>query len=232
MQIVIFCGGLATRLKNLAKNKPKSMMDINGKPFLEYQIDNIKKYDIKDIVLCVGHLSEQIIDYFGNGEKFNVNIKYSHDGEKPLGPIGALKKAEPLLKKDFFIMYGDSYLSVNFKDVYNFYKKYDKAACMVVYKNKDKYDKSNLIIKDNLVLGYGDKQRTKDMVYIDYGASLLSKKTLYNLKDDTFYSTGDFFSKLIKNHELLAYEVKTRFYHIGNPEALEELRKYIKTQRL
>lgn len=231
MQIVIFCGGLATRLKNLAKNKPKSMIDINGKPFLEYQINNVKKYDIKDIVLCVGHLSEQIIDYFGNGEKFNVNIKYSHDDEKPLGPIGALKKAEPLLKEDFFIMYGDSYLSVDFKDVYNFYKKYDKSACMVVYKNQDKYDKSNLIIKDNLVLGYGDKERTKDMVYIDYGTSLLSKKTLDNLKEDIFYSTGDFFSKLIKNHDLLVYEVKTRFYHIGNPEALEELRKYIKTQK-
>lgn len=230
MQIAILCGGLATRLKNLAKNKAKSMIDINGKPFLEYQINNVKKYDIKDIVLCVGYLSEQIIDYFGNGEKFGVNIKYSHDGEKPLGPIGALKKAENLLKKDFFIMYGDSYLSVNFKDVYNFYKKYDKPACMVIYKNQDKYDKSNLIIKDNLVLGYGDKERTKDMVYIDYGTSLLDKKTLNTLQEDTYCSTGDFFSGLIKNHELLAYEVKSRFYHIGNPEALKEFREYIKTQ--
>lgn len=228
MQIVIFCGGLATRLGSLAKKTPKSMMDINGKPFLKYQIKNVSKFGIKDIVLCVGHLSEQIIDYFENGEKFGVNITYSHDGERPLGPIGALKKAAHLLKNDFFIMYGDSYLSVDFNDVYTFHKKHDKPACMVVYKNQDKYDKSNLIIKENLVVGYGDKDRTKDMIYIDYGTSILSKKTLDSLKEDTFYSTGDFFSKLIKNNELLAYEIKNRFYHIGNPDALEELKQHLK----
>ena len=94
MQIVIFCGGLATRLGSLAKNIPKSMIDFNGKPFLEYQINNVKKQGIKDIVLCVGHLSKKIEEYFGNGSKLDVNIQYSYDGEKPLGPIGALKKAE------------------------------------------------------------------------------------------------------------------------------------------
>ena len=94
MQMVILCGGLATRLGSIAKDVPKSMIKIKNKPFLEYQIDNLKKHSIKDIVLCVGHLSEQIENYFGNGKKFGVSIKYSYDKDKPLGPIGALKNAE------------------------------------------------------------------------------------------------------------------------------------------
>jgi len=227
MQIVIFCGGLATRLGELAKEIPKSMIDIDGKPFLEHQIDNLKKQGVKDIILCVGHLSEKIIDYFGDGSKFGVKIKYSPDGEKPLGPIGALKKAEALLDDLFFIMYGDSYVSVDFDKIYNFFMKHDKPACMVVYKNYDKYDKSNLIVKENLVVGYGDKNKSVDMIFIDYGTSLLTKKTLEKVPSNKLYSTGEFFDDLIGKNELLAFEATKRFYHIGNLEALEELRAYI-----
>jgi len=230
MQIVIICGGLATRLGELTKNIPKSMMDVDGKPFLQHQIENLKKHGFDEFILCVGYLSKKIKNYFGNGEKFEVKIKYSYDGEKPLGPIGAIKNAEDLLDEDFFILYGDSYLTVDYKKAYSKYKKCKKPACMVVYKNYNKYDKSNLIIKNNLVVGYGEDARTKDMVYVDYGTSILSKKTLDLIPENTMFSTGEFFSKLIENKELCAFEAKKRFYHIGNPEALEELRKYIKNQ--
>ena len=228
MQMVILCGGLATRLGDLAKNIPKSMTEIEGKPFLEYQIENLKKHSIKDIILCVGHLSEKIEGYFGNGKHFGVNIKYSRDGDRPLGPIGAVKNAEPLLEDVFLIMYGDSYLSVDFQKIYSNFIQQDKLGLMVVYKNCDKYDKSNLIVKNNMVVGYGEKDRTNDMIYIDYGTSILRKKTLDLVSKNTFYTTGQFFSDLIEKRELLAFEAKKRFYHIGNPKALDEFRKFIR----
>ncbi len=227
MQMVILCGGLATRLGDLSKSTPKSMININDKPFLWYQINNLKEYNIKDILLCVGHLSEEIERYFHDGSKFNVNIKYSYDGAKLLGPIGALKNAESLLEDEFFIMYGDSYLSVDYNKVYDFYKEKNKPACMVVYKNMDKYDKSNLIVKDNMVVGYKIKERSEEMIYIDYGTSIINKKTLQFVPKNEFFSTGDFFSKLIEKNNLAAYIVDKRFYHIGNPEALEEFSNFI-----
>jgi len=230
MQMVILCGGLATRLGNLTKAIPKSMIEIEGKPFLEYQIENVKKHSIEDIILCVGHLSEKIKDYFGNGEQFGVNIKYSDDGDKPLGPIGAVKNAEALVEDVFFIMYGDSYLSVDFQKVYSYFMENNKLGLIVVYKNFDKYDKSNLVIEDNMVVGYGKKDRTKDMIYIDYGTSIIRKKALINVPKNTIYSTGEFFSNLIKKEELLAFEADERFYHIGNPDALEEFRNFIRSQ--
>ena len=230
MQIVILCGGLGTRLSHLTKYTPKSMIQIEGKPFLEYQIENLKKQSIKDIVLCVGHLSEKIEGYFGNGEKFEINIKYSYEKEKLFGPIGALKNAESLLKDTFFIMYGDSYLSVDLHKVHNYFMQYDKPALMVVYKNQDKYDRSNLIVQDNMVIGYGEKERTRDMIYIDYGTSLIRKKILESLPKDTPISTEQFFSDLVKKRELMAFEAEQRFYHIGDLESLEEFRNYIRTK--
>lgn len=230
MQMVILCGGLATRLGDFAKDVPKSMIQIEGKPFLEYQIENLKKHSIKDIVLCVGHLSDQIYNYFGNGKKFGVNIKYSYDGDKPLGPIGALKNAESLLEDIFFIMYGDSYLTLNYQKVHTYFLQHNKLGLMVVYKNIDKYDKSNLIIKNTMIVAYGEKERTPDMIYIDYGTSILRKKSLDLIPKNTFYTTGQFFSDLISKKELLGLESKERFYHIGNPDALEEFRNFIKSQ--
>ena len=107
MQIVILCGGKATRLYPLTKKIPKSMMRFEGKPFLEQQLDLLKKNRIFDIVLCVGYKAEQIKKYFGDGKNFGVEIKYSSDKKKLLGTGGALKKAENLLEDSFLVMWGD-----------------------------------------------------------------------------------------------------------------------------
>lgn len=228
--MVILCGGLATRLGNLSKRIPKSMIQIEGKSFLEYQIENLKKYSIKDIILCVGHLSEKIENYFGNGEKLGVNIKYSYDREKLLGPMGAVKNAESKLEEVFFIMYGDSYISIDFQKVYAFFIKNNKLGLMVVYKNYDKYDNSNLSVKDNMVIGHKASGITDNINYIDYGTSVLRRKSLNLISEDTFCSTEQFFIKLIIKKELLAYEANKRFYHIGTPNSLEEFREFIKNQ--
>ena len=223
MQMIILCGGLATRLGNLVKDIPKSMVQIEGKPFLDHQIENLKKKSIKDIVLCVGHLSKKIESYFGDGSNFDVNIKYSYDGDKLLGPIGALKNAEPLLKNVFFIMYRDSFISVNFKEIYHYFLNQNKLGLMVVYNNNNQYDKSNITVKDNFVIGYGESNAS----YIDYGTSVIRKNALDIVPKNSFFSTGDFFKELIKKQELLAFEAKERFYHIGNPESLEEFKRFI-----
>lgn len=230
MQMVILCGGLATRLGNIAKTTPKSMISVQGKPFLERQIEQLKKHQVKDIVLCVDYLSEKIETYFGNGNKFDVNIQYSHDGDEPLGPIGALKKAELLLNDVFFTMYGDSYVFVDYKKAYNQFIKQDKLAMMTAYQNHDKYDKSNLVIKNGKIVQYGSK-KTKDMTYIDYGVSIFRKNILKQIPSNTFFSTKDLYTNLVEKEQLLAFEVSKRFYHIGNPESLEELRKYIETKK-
>jgi len=222
MQIVIPCGGLATRLGELTKYTPKSMIDINGRPFLELQIELIKKYDFDELVLCIGHLGEKIKDYFGNGKKYGIAIKYSEDNK--LDAIGAIKNAETLLRDSFFMMYGDSYLpTLDFNDMNKKFTQQNKLALMAVWKNNNSIDKSNVKVQTGEVTSVGEP----DSDHIDYGATIMRKNALKIVPTDQPFSTKSFWTKLSNMHELSAYEVTDRFYHIGNKEGLNELKTLI-----
>jgi NDP-sugar pyrophosphorylase family protein len=232
MQVVILAGGQATRLRPLTDRVPKSLVEIGEKPFLEHQLDFLKKANIKDVILCVGHLGEQIERYFGDGSKSGVNLKYSYEKERLLGTAGALKNAEQLLGDEFFVMYGDSYLFLDFAAVMSYFEKMNKLGLMVVYKNYDRYDESNVVIEGNLVKQYSKKDRAEGMVHIDYGASILRKQALKLVPQNQVYSLEGLFDQLIEQKELLAYEVDKRFYQIGSPEGLEEFKRYTSQRRV
>jgi len=228
MQIVILCGGKATRLYPLTKKIPKSMMRFEGKPFLEQQLDLLKKNRIFDVVLCVGYKAEQIKKYFGDGKNFGVEIKYSSDKKRLLGTGGALKKAENLLEDSFLVMWGDSYLPFNFQKAIKFFKKSNKPGLMIVFKNLNKYEPSNVEVKNNLVKSYSKKRKTKKMKYIDYGISIYRKEVLKHLPKNQICDLTKLQQALIKKRQLLAYPAEKRFYQIGSPDGLEELKNYIK----
>jgi NDP-sugar pyrophosphorylase family protein len=228
MQIVILCGGLATRLYPLTKKIPKSMVKIGGKPFLEYQLDLIKKNGISDVVLCVGYKGNQIRKYFRNGKKWGLRIKYSSDGKRLLGTGGALKKAEPLLEDTFLVMWGDSYLPFNFRKAIEFFKKHNKLGLLTVYKNENRIEPSNVEVKGNLVKAYSKKRKTKRMKYIDYGLSIFKKEVLKYIPKNKIYDLSKLNQLLIRKKQLLAFPVKRRFYQIGTPEGLKEFKKKYK----
>ncbi len=227
MQVAILAGGLATRLGDLTRNQPKSMVKVWGEPFLEYQLELLKRGGIKDIVLCISHMGEQIERHFGNGRKYGVNIKYSVE-DKLLGTAGALKKAEALLNDIFFTMYGDAYLFLDFPAAMHYFKSQNKLALMTVYKNYNQYDRSNTTVEGNLVKKFSKKERTEDIVYIEYGANIFRKEALKMIPENQFHSLDEFFPRLIEMEELLAFEVKERFYEIGSPQGLKEFEEYIK----
>jgi len=197
MQAAILAGGLATRLKSFASSQPKSMVRVCGKPFLEYQLELLRNGGVRNIVLCIGHMGEQIEDYFGDGERFGVNIRYSRE-DNLLGTGGALKKAEELLEDVFFTMYGDSYLFLDFPDVMDYFRCQNKLALMTVYKNHDCYDRSNTAIEGKLVKKFSKKERDSDMVYIEYGANIMKREVLDMVPGSEFYPLEELFPQLIE----------------------------------
>ncbi len=230
MQAVILAGGLATRLGDITKNTPKSLVAIQGKPFLQYQLDFLRENDVKDIVLCIGHLGSQIQEVFGNGAKYGVNIQYSVE-EKLMGTAGAIKQAEQLLQAEFFTLYGDSYFHLNFKDIMSFFLARQKTALMTVYRNYDLYDRSNTAIEGDIVTKYDKKNAAGDMVYIDYGLNVFRKNVLQLIPVSEHYGLEAVFVHLITQQELLAYEVKERFYEIGSVKGLRELNEFIRRNK-
>jgi MurNAc alpha-1-phosphate uridylyltransferase len=230
MQVAILAGGLATRLRELTKNEPKSLLKIQGRPFIEYQIQQIKRQGITDIVICIGHLGEAIERYLGDGTQYGVNIRYSCE-DRPLGTAGALKKALNLLDNEFLTMYGDSYLFLDFAKIFSYFVKRDKLALMTVSKNRDRYDKSNTSVKGGLVTGYSKNGRTRDMVYIDYGAHVFRKIALEPVLADRYFPLEDLFPVLISLKQLLAFEVHDRFYEIGSTQGIRDFTEYIRGKR-
>lgn len=222
MQVVILAGGLGTRLKPLTEKIPKSMVLIQGKPFLEYQLNLLVRCGISDIVLCIGYLGEKIKNYFGDGKRFGVKIKYSEETEKLLGTAGALKNAVDLLDDIFFVTYGDAYLILDYREVMRYFKKFNKLGLMVVYKNFDRYDKSNVIVEGGLVKVYDKQRRAPDMVYIDFGVSVLRKKALDLVPKGKVMDLEEFYQELIRRRELLAFETQQRFYEVGSHNGLKE----------
>jgi NDP-sugar pyrophosphorylase family protein len=227
VQVAILAGGLATRLKPITDEIPKSMVMINGRPFLEYQLGFLERGGVEEIILCVGYLGEQIERYFGNGSNFGVTLKYSYENERLLGTAGALKNAERYLKDRFFVIYGDSFIFLDFTSVMSYFNSYDKLGLMTVYKNHDSYELSNVVVEGDIVKHYSKKNRTEGMVYVDYGASVLRKNALGFVPQGQFWTLEVLLAQLIGHRELLAYEVNERFYQIGSPEGLEEFKRYI-----
>ena len=230
MQVVILAGGLATRLGELTKKHPKSMVKILDKPFLAYQLELLRASGIIDIVLCIGHLGIEIMDTFGDGSKFGVHIRYSIEN-KPLGTAGALKHAASMLGNTFFVMYGDSYLFLDFPQVMSYFLSQNKLGLVTVFNNHNLYDRSNIVINGNMITKYSKVEKSKDMVYIDYGASILKKEALQLIPENHPYSLEDLFIRLIEQKQLLAFEVRHRFYEIGSPQGLKNFKAFVKEQR-
>ena len=199
-QMVILAGGPANRLRPITEKIPKSMVEIEGKPFLNYQLELLKKSGFKEIVLCVGYLHEKIENYFGDGGKIGLELKYSVEKEL-LGTAGALKAASPVLRDEFFVMYGDSYLPIDFLEVDSVFKKALTPALVVVYKNMNKYDNSNMVVRNGMVELYDKKKQTKEMVYIDAGISVLDKKVLDQIPAGRPYDLSEVYQNSFWNKQ-------------------------------
>lgn len=230
IKIAILAGGLATRLRPITEKIPKSLIDINGKPFLWHQIKLLKKQGIDHLVICTGYLGELIEEYFGSGKDFGVNIEYSHDGKTLLGTGGALKKALPLLGDEFFVMYGDSYLEADYREIYSFYEnnKENRSGLMTVYKNKDAFDKSNVVFKNKEIVVYDKKNKHEEMLYIDWGLGIFNKAAFEKFSQQDTFDLAELYRDLVQKKALLGYEVKNRFFEIGSVSGIEELREKLR----
>jgi len=231
LPVVILAGGLATRLYPLTDTVPKALIQVAGKPFIFHQLEYLKSQNVTDVVICIGYLGEKIKELVGNGNIFGINIDYSDDGKKLLGTGGALKKALRLLDESFFVLYGDTFLPINFNMVMNAYLKKEKSALMAVFHNVNKWDRSNVLFLGGKLVEYNKHTPKPEMNHIDYGLSVISSKIFDKYAIDTKFDLSDLFTELSKAGELAGYEVKERFYEIGTHLSLKETEEYFFNRR-
>ena len=228
--LALLAGGLATRLRPATDTVPKSMILAAGEPFIAHQLRLLRRERIEDIVICIGHLGEQIKSFVGDGGRFGCRVRYTSDEGRPLGTGGALRQALPLLGTRFFVMYGDSYLDIAFEPIYQAFLRAGCPGLMTVFHNADRWDASNVEFVDGLVRRYEKATRTPAMHYIDYGIGVLSAGAVARWPADTPFDLAEIYQDLALRGQLAGYEVHDRFYEIGSPAGLAETTAYLMAQ--
>jgi NDP-sugar pyrophosphorylase family protein len=221
--VAILAGGLATRLRPLTETIPKSLIEVAGRPFLATQLEQLAAQGLRRVVLCVGYLGEMIVEEFGDGSAFGVELQYSFDGPVLLGTGGALRRALPMLGETFYTLYGDSYLPVDFRQAGQAFLDQGKAGIMTVFRNAGLYDTSNVEFADGRILNYSKTALTPEMHYIDYGLSLFQARAFAGYGEDEKIDLADIMGRLLSEGQLAGYEVFERFYEIGSHSGLAEL---------
>ncbi len=217
--VAILAGGLATRLRPITEKIPKSLVPVAGRPFLAHQLEMLYARGIRRAVLCIGYLGEMIERDFGS-EKFGIKLEYSFDGPKLLGTGGALKRAMPLLDKEFFVLYGDSYLPLQYAPIADFFHRSGKPGLMTVFRNEGKFDTSNVYFADGEIKIYDKKSKLPEMHHIDYGLSMFKASVFDAYAADQVFDLAEVMGKLVREKQLAGYEVPERFYEIGSPAEL------------
>ncbi len=228
--VAILAGGLATRLRPITEKIPKSLVPVAGKPFLAHQLELLRSRGIRRAVVCTGHLGEMIQRDFGDGAAFGVRLDYSFDGPKLLGTGGAIKRALPLLDDEFFVLYGDSYLPVEYHPIAEFFRRSGKPGCMTVYHNQGRYDTSNVVFRNGEIAVYDKRSRVPEMQYIDYGLSLFKAPVFIPYAPGQTFDLAEVMGKLVHEKQLAGYEVRERFYEMGSPAGLAELESLLQSK--
>lgn len=226
----ILAGGLATRLRPITATIPKALVEIAGRPFLDHQLALLRRNGIRRVVLCLGHFGEQVEEHLRHHTPAGMEVRCSFDGPVLLGTGGALRRAAAHLGEVFWVLYGDSYLDIEYQAVLDAFQRHDALGLMTVMDNRNRWDRSNVVFQNGQLLRYDKKAQTTEMTHIDYGLALLRRAALERIPPDRPCDLADLYSALVAERRMVGHEVSKRFYEIGSPEGLEQTRAYLATR--
>ena len=221
--VAILAGGMATRLRPITQNIPKLLVEVAGEPFFTHQIRLLKQAGLTHLVLCVGFLGEQIVELYGDGSRWGVKIEYVFDGPKLRGTGGALINALPRLGENFYVLYGDSYLPIDYTAVGEAFLRSGQLGLMTVFENQGRFDQSNVWFECGEIKVYDKQNPRPQMHHIDYGLGVFRAAAFDGFSREVPVDLAEVQKALVARRQLAGYELKQRFYEIGSPAGLAEL---------
>ena len=218
---VIMAGGKGSRLRSITNDEiPKPMVPVDGKPLLEYQVEALKEYGIKKIVMIVGHLGEKIMDHFKDGKDFGVDVDYIVEKE-PLGTAGAFYYLKDKTDaKDFLLVFGDVFFDIDFDRMEDFHFKNAALTTLLAHPNGHPYDSDLIQTDDNgKVIGFDSKNNVRDYWYdnmVNAGMYIINRKLLELVGEPV---------KIDFEKDILANQVKNgaNIYAYHSPEYVKDV---------
>lgn len=225
-QAVIIAGGYGTRLKPFTDTAPKPMYPINGKPFIGFLVEQIKQFGIRDILILLGYLPEQIQDYLGDGSRYGVRIAYD------ITPVECetgmrMRSAYDKMKSTFLFLYCDNYCPINYERLLNDFRMHQSKVQITAYANRDQYTKDNLMLDaDGKVLLYDKKRVTQNLKTVDIGYAIMERSIVRLLPNENVNFEATVYPQLVQNGELYATVCEHRYYSIGSWERMELTKEF------
>jgi NDP-sugar pyrophosphorylase family protein len=205
---------------------PKALVPVAGRPFLAHQLELLARQDFRRVVLCVGHLGEQVEAAFGDGREHGVKLEYSHDGGRPIGTAAALRQALPKLGGVFLVLYGDSYLEIDYRLVADAFDRCGKPALMTVIENSCGAEPGNVRFKDGSIRAYDKRNPGPHLRHIDYGLGVY-RASVFRDNHPEVTDLSELQSRLAREGLLAGYEVTRPYFEIGSYQGLQALESHL-----
>lgn len=224
---VILCGGLGTRFQSVSSTKPKGLAEINGKPILEILTDQLIQQGVTRILLCVGHLSKQVVAYYNS--KQDAEYIFSIE-DTPLGTGGAIQNAIPMINTESFIaLNGDSFCKIDYKEFLNFHHKKNSYCSVVASRIDDASEYGTISLDSNDQIMKFEEKTVSGNAVINAGIYLLPKSLFYRSKDLLKFSLEkELFPKVISQKSCFAFVVQSNVVDIGTKQRYIEAQDKIK----
>jgi NDP-sugar pyrophosphorylase family protein len=227
LPVCILAGGRGTRLGAAVADTPKPLLEVAGEPFLRHQLRLLHRHGASRVVLCVGYLGERIEAALGSGSDLGLDVRYAFDGPTLRGTAGAVRGALDLLGDTFMVLYGDTYLRVDYSEVQRVFEESNRLALMTVLRNEGRWDTSNVVLDGDRVAIYEKANPTPDMSWIDYGLGVMRAGALDAAGPDE-RDLSAVYRELAARGDLSAYIATERFFEIGTPSALAETDAFLR----
>ena len=230
MQAVVLAGGLATRLGPRTRRVAKSLIEIAGRPFVDWQLERLRRAGFQRVLLCIGHLGESIAQHVQDGSRFDLHVTYASDGPRLLGTAGALRHALDQLEATFLVTYGDSYLPFDYASPLRDLDAHpDALGTMSVFKNAGRWDASNTAVRGEQVLRYEKGTHDQTCDHIDYGALALRREVIAELALGVPCGLDSVQTRLAAAGRLRALVAHTRFFEVGSEAGIADLEALLRS---
>ena len=214
-QALILAGGFGARLGKLTEETPKPMLLVDKKPFVEYLVVNLKKRGIHNIIFSTGYYSKKIINFFGDGAAYGINISFVEE-RNPLGTGGAVKNAHSYLDSEFLVLNGDSLFDINYKILSGLLRADENALVSIALRETEDVSRYGCVkISGRYVKAFNEKNLNKVSGLINGGVYLMKKEVLDFFNEGKSSLEEDWFPKLADMNKLLGKKIDGYFIDIG-----------------
>ena len=229
--VAVLAGGLGTRLREVTGDAlPKAMVEVDGRPFIDHKLRELHDEGAHDVLLLIGHGAGAIRDHVGDGTSFGLQITTLEDGPELLGTGGAIVRARPRLGPRFWVTYGDTLLDVDVAHAEDALARSGALALMTVLENRDRWQASNAVVRDDRVVEYSKDPRPDGAGHIDYGMLLFDTAAFDGRTPHTAFDLAHLLGELAANDSLIAFVVTEPFRDIGTPDALRDTEAWLRAR--